>query len=366
MERALVNFFYCHPVGHAIEALYYANGHHAANPDREIAVALNAATATELADYCPFISAKYVVDHPLLTSANDSAQRVAHLPREWDWVIDESRRYQDFQLEMFPGLKDYYAATDQHLKPAQGRTVVTSPKPGYLRRQHLRLELPETAVTRRTITIMPSGSSEPALYPSADSWLLIMDALTDAYPDAQLVLVGKLAKNDRTSTSLTEKDLKRLLDHRSKPENCFDRGLVEQLSVVQASDVFLSPHTGFGMAVLAAGTPWLTLSGGRWFEFFFNGVPFRSIIPDTDRFPSYSTFDDLPVIDTDEGPRTPSMTRARITADLDRIVAAAGELRDGKLTYEQALSEYFPALLEAHNGDKTQLWSIDHVHMDYL
>nr|CEL17978.1 hypothetical protein [Kibdelosporangium sp. MJ126-NF4]CTQ90794.1 hypothetical protein [Kibdelosporangium sp. MJ126-NF4] len=27
MERALVNFFYCHPVGHAVEALYYANGH---------------------------------------------------------------------------------------------------------------------------------------------------------------------------------------------------------------------------------------------------------------------------------------------------------------------------------------------------
>ena len=43
-ERLLVNFFYAQPVGHAIEALYYANGHHAADPALEVAVALNAAT----------------------------------------------------------------------------------------------------------------------------------------------------------------------------------------------------------------------------------------------------------------------------------------------------------------------------------
>ncbi|ONI71111.1 hypothetical protein ALI144C_52195 [Actinosynnema sp. ALI-1.44] len=369
MGRALVNFFYCHPVGHAVEALYYANGHHAANPDMEFAVALNAATAVELADFCPFISAKYAVDHPLLESCADSAQRVAHLPRQWDWVIDESRRYQDFQLQLFPGLKDYYDATDKHLLPKHPRTVVTSPKVGYLRRQQLRLVLPDEARStsgQRTITIMPGGSSEPELYPSVESWLMIMDALTEAYPDARLVLVGKLARTDRTSTTLTETDLARLLAHRSGPVNCFDRGLTEQLATVEASDVFVSPHTGFGMAVLAVGTPWLALSGGRWFEFFFNGVPFRSIIPDTDRFPSYTTFGSLPVIDSDDGPRTPSMTKERFRADLDRIVAAAGELRDGTVSYEQCLSEYFPALLDANGGDKSRLWSIDAVHLDYL
>nr|WP_157528299.1 hypothetical protein [Kibdelosporangium sp. MJ126-NF4]CEL17976.1 hypothetical protein [Kibdelosporangium sp. MJ126-NF4]CTQ90796.1 hypothetical protein [Kibdelosporangium sp. MJ126-NF4] len=133
-----------------------------------------------------------------------------------------------------------------------------------------------------------------------------------------------------------------------------------------ASDVFVSPHTGFGMAAVAVGTPWLTLSGGRWFEFFFNGVPFRSIIPDTDRFPSYSTFGTLPVVDSEDGPRTPSMTIERIRADLDRIVVAAGELRDGTVSYEQALGEYFPALLAACGGDAARIWSIDAVHLDYL
>jgi hypothetical protein len=53
-ERLLVNFFYAHNLGHAVEALHYCLGHHRADPTREIAVALNGATAVELADFCPF------------------------------------------------------------------------------------------------------------------------------------------------------------------------------------------------------------------------------------------------------------------------------------------------------------------------
>jgi hypothetical protein len=37
-----------------VEALHYCLGHHRADPTREIAVALNGATAVELADFCPF------------------------------------------------------------------------------------------------------------------------------------------------------------------------------------------------------------------------------------------------------------------------------------------------------------------------
>jgi hypothetical protein len=66
-----VNFFYAHPVGHAVEALHYCLGHHAAAPDREIAVVLNAASAVELARFCPFVHRAYlesrhatVVDQP--------------------------------------------------------------------------------------------------------------------------------------------------------------------------------------------------------------------------------------------------------------------------------------------------------------
>ena len=37
------------------------------------------------------------------------------LPREWDWVLDDGRRHQPFQLEAFAGMRDYYAASDAHL-----------------------------------------------------------------------------------------------------------------------------------------------------------------------------------------------------------------------------------------------------------
>jgi hypothetical protein len=60
------------------------------------------------------------------------------------------------------------------------------------------------------------------------------------------------------------------------------------------------------MAALAVGTPWLALSGGRWFEYFFNRVPFRSMIPDPERYASFTQFVPAAGVDDDDGdgPRT--------------------------------------------------------------
>ena len=115
-DRLLVNFFYAPPVGHAVEALHYCLGHHLAHPEREISVVLNAASAVELAGFCPFVSEAFAVDHPLLEPCPDSAERQAAIPRRWDWVLDDHRRHQQLQLELFPGLRDYFPA----LVAAQG------------------------------------------------------------------------------------------------------------------------------------------------------------------------------------------------------------------------------------------------------
>ena len=214
---------------------------------------------------------------------------------------------------------------------------------------------------------MPSGSGERALYPSANSWLVMLDALADAFPGVEIALVGKRRRDRRTTTSLSHGELAQLLAHRARPLDCFDVPLAEQLAVVETCDLFLAPHTGFGMAALAVGTPWLALSGGRWFEYFFNRVPFRSIIPDPERYPSFTQFAPATMIeDTDGQPRTPSMTGARIRDDLDWIVGAARELLERSLTYEQSLRDYFPALLAAHGGDAGAIWSIDGVHLAYV
>jgi hypothetical protein len=376
----LVNFFYAQPVGHAVEALHYCLGHHAAIPEARISVALNAATAVELAGFCPFIADAYAIDHPLLEPCADSAARQTVVPEDWDWVLDDFRRHQAIQLEMFPGLRDYYRASDARLRAAHGRTTVAADPPGYLPHQHMRLDLPERARTSaaarwaahdagdpadRRIALMPAGSSAPELYPSRESWLTILDALAHAFPSTRVALIGKRTRDERTATAVGASDLSALLAHPSRPLNCFDLPLAEQLAVVESCDLFLSPHTGFGLAALAVDTPWLTLSGGRWFEYFFNHVPFRAILPDTGRYPSFSQLAPAQIID-DDGPRTPSMTRERIERDLPRIVAAAGELLAKSLSYEQALRDYFPALLAAHHGDPTPIWSIDGIHLRYL
>jgi hypothetical protein len=375
-ERLLVNFFYAQPVGHAIEALHYCQGHHAAAPDREVSIALNAATAYELAGYCPFVESVYAIEHPIIERCADSGRALAEVPRDWDWVVDDARRGQDVQLRAFPGMRDYYEASDLHLRAARGRTVAGDRSAGYVPRCPLRLGLPADARARARrrvpegihwIAVMPAGSGRRSLYPSVNSWRLILDALVERLPGVRFALIGKLRRDERTTSTLSSSELTELLAHPTRPIDCFDLELTDQLAIVEACDVFLSPHTGFGMAALAVGTPWLTLSGGRWFEYYFNHVPFRSIIPDTGHYPAFTQFEEPPEIsDRGDGPRTPSMTQSRVRDDLESITTAAAELIDGSLTYERALADYFPVLLAAHEGDASRIWSIDGVHFDYL
>ncbi|WP_051324105.1 hypothetical protein [Candidatus Solirubrobacter pratensis] len=161
MTRLLLNFFYAQPVGHAVEALHYANGYRLGGAG--VSVALNAATPVELAGLCPWLEHAYAIDHPFLEPASDPAALV-HVPREWDWVVDDVRRVQDFQLDLFPGMRGYYEASDAHFA-ARERIVTGAPRPPYVRHAPLRLELPPANDDddRPLIAVMPAGSSERAL-----------------------------------------------------------------------------------------------------------------------------------------------------------------------------------------------------------
>jgi hypothetical protein len=142
---------------------------------------------------------------------------------------------------------------------------------------------------------------------------------------------------------------------------------MQQLALVEACDLFLSPHTGFGMAALAVATPWLTLSGGSWPEYFFNSVPFYSLLPDPDRFGTYTPYMAPPMLDADadgEGPRTPGMSHARISHDLEELLDAATQLIERRLSYEQALRLHFARLLRI--VDRTQIWTFEGLHHAYV
>ena len=380
----LVNFFEAHNVGHVVEALHYCLGNHKANPASHLSVLLDALAPTELAQLCPFIEAVYPVKLPGYPedtsplSEEDCLATLQDVPREWDYVLDNPRRTVKPHLEAVPGFARYFKASDLHFRARKARVAIGANPPGYVPRGHLRLELPgenrlhvhEFASSGSPrIAVLPGGSSERWLYPSISSWEIILEALARRFPDASFCLVGKLGADGRTATSIEEDEVRRLLEACPGAANFFDFGLLDQLAAVEACDVFLSPHSGFGMAALAVGTPWLTISGGRWPEYFFNGVPFYSLLPDRDRFPTFSQFEDLPAIEEDtdgEGPRTPTMGRERILQDLDELLKATELLVEGRLEYRDALRSYFERFLRLNGSDRSRIFTIDDVHLEFV
>jgi hypothetical protein len=153
----------------------------------------------------------------------------------------------------------------------------------------------------------------------------------------------KLRRDERTSTSINREGQKRIAAATRDAVDCFDRPIVDQLAFVEAC--------------------------GRWPEFLFNGVPFYSLLPDPRRNAWYTFHDPPPMLSQDEdgeGPRTPSMTRARIREDLPELLEGARLLIERRLPYEQALERHFARLVERSGGEGSWIWSFDGIHTRYV
>jgi len=382
VERLLVNYWYAHPVGHTLEGLRYCLGYKTANPELAVSLLLNGATPVELARLWPFIDEVYAVPFTTFMSVpHDPAEALAAVPRQWDWLV-ENHRAREGQHQYFPGFKAFFDAAHAHLIPRHSTGVAGAEPPAYRPHQHLRLEPPadareEAAATvpdgSLAISVVLAGSSaDRHLYPSAASWQLILGELSRRYPDAIFCLVGKLAEDGRTTTRVGREELDRLLAAIPSVD-CFDRPLLEQLAVLERSALLVSPHTGFSFLASTVGTPWLAISGGNWHEYFFNGVPVYSLLPDPQCYPSFAWAGlgeaPLQLIGADEdgeGPRTPSMSVARIREDLEELLDAAERLIERTVTCDQILRDYFPRLLAAYHGDHSRVFSFDDLHKEYL
>jgi hypothetical protein len=372
-ESLLVNYMEFEAVGHVIEALRYALGYHCADTSRRIGVLLPSNSPWELAGLCPFVQQGVYPVSPILADLPGS---LAEIPGGWDWVVDNPRRHDPVHVAAWDGLDRWFETTDRELEARLGRGVIGVEPPSYLPHQQLRLQIPSSereaagallggAPVR--IAVMPTGSGPRWHYPSSASWQLIVHALRERHPGVRFCLLGKLRDDGRTCSSLAPDELARFAESFPDSVDGFDRPIVQQLALVEACDLFLSPHTGFGMAALAVATPWLTLSGGSWSEYFFNDVPFYSLLPDPERFGPYTPYTAPPMLASDddgEGPRTPSMSRARISHDLDELLDAAGQLIEQRLTYEQALSDHFSRLLRII--DPSHIWTFEGLHHDYV
>lgn len=382
-ETLLVNYWYAHPVGHALEGMRYALGYKAANPELRVSLLLNGATAVELARLCPFIDGVYPVPFTGFMEVDaDPAEALAGVPRAWDWVVENHRRRESAH-DRFRGFRAFFDAAQAHFEPRHPLGVAGREPPAYTPHQQLRLDLPPdtraaAAATigerSRAISVVLAGSSaERHLYPSTASWELILQALLERYPEAALLLIGKTTNDGRTTTRVGRAEVERLLTAVPAAIDCFDRPLLEQVALVEASDLLVSPHTGFSFVASTVGTPWLAISGGNWHEYFFNGEPVYSMLPDPQRYPSFAWAGigehPLQVIEEDddgEGPRTPSMSIARIREDLPELLHASELLIEKRLSYEDALADYFPRLLAVYDGDRGRTFSFDNIGELYL
>jgi hypothetical protein len=374
----LVDHWYSHAVGHVIEALRRCQGYHACNPSLRLGLVLNGASPLELVACAPFVREVFAVPYTSFGKPKGSP-RVAlrRIPRDWDYVLHHPAATESWHMQ-YEGLRRYYEASRRHFRARVAVGVAGLPPPDYAPHQVLRLELPEEArarvrrelAGRMSVAVMPAGSGASFVYPSTTSWLLVLDALGRRFPDAAFTLVGRLRVGEgRTLSGIARGDVDRLLSSLRHAVDGFDRPILDQLALVEASSLFVSPHTGFGHAAVAVGTPWLTLSGGDWHEAFFNGVPFHSVLPRDREQPVFVHGRPLPMVDADEdgeGPRARVMRAARIRDDLDEVVEAAAALVEGRVGYEEALAAYFPRLLDAYGGERTMVWAFEDVHVGYV
>src|SRR6266542_3247892 len=147
-ETLLVCYMEFSAVGHVIELLRHALGYHAADPSRRIGVLLPANSPRELTDLCPFVDAVYPVS-PMLDDLPDS---LAQVPRDWDWIVDNPRRYDPTHVAAWDGLDRFFETTERVLR-----------------------------------------------------------GLTERFPGARICLLGKLRADDRTCSTLGADELARLL-----------------------------------------------------------------------------------------------------------------------------------------------------------
>jgi hypothetical protein len=292
-KRILVYFVTWPAVGHVVEGIREAFGYSVAHPGSEVHLVLDSRTSVELADLCPWIAATHTVDTTLRAPGPDAFRDI---PREWDYVVFDRRHYTT-DSSWGPVYDSYRTEARRFFRArivsggCSGRAVP------YRRGLPLRIPLPEESLASAResvpaggahIALVPAGNGREPHYPSLASWMRIVEGLHRRFPDLTIELIGKLGREGNPSTTtFSRENVDDLLDRYPFCRDRFDIGLVNQLAVAQRCGVLVSPHMGLAFATLAVGTPWLTISGGRWREFFHVGTPFYSVLPNPARYAAF-------------------------------------------------------------------------------
>jgi hypothetical protein len=343
-------------VGHALEALRYTRGLVEANPGMDVHLALSDRCVPEIGEGCPWIAKIHPIHLADLEESEDPSA-LAHLPKDWDYIIDDLTIVHETD-DIDPALLDreaialrrYYRLTAETLSARLGRGALSPAMRlpeglAYRPNALVRLAVPTSARAAAAryahggekICVLLGGSFSYQWYPDVSSWVAILAALHEGLADPRFYLTGvRQPREGQTRTAgYTDGDVATVLGSGSDLVDCYDIGFWNQVALMESCDMVIAPRTGFAALSLCVGTPWLTIAGGDWPEYFFNGVPFYPVLPDDPHYPyrAHRYPEDTPV-------KVPSMRPEDIDRRIPEIVEAATLLLDPEFTYERAVERY--------------------------
>ncbi len=327
-----------------------AKGYFIANKNLDVYLLLNTDTPIELADACPWIKKTYPVSTDEVFKDGEKAKCLQNIPKHWDYINNDNRAGRlvkgNDRIELVKTQEVLHKIfhTKNYVKKSkynEDSILPVAPNPKII------LPIPSKAKTFTkkfkhrgpTIAIMLGGAKGLRQSPSVEMWLKICLALEQAIPNLKIYFTG-ITKSDhhRTFTKdFTLDDVNYLIKNLKNAESAYNIGLWNQIALIKKCDIFLSPHTGFAFLAFVVDTPWLEIATCRWPLYFLNDVPFYSVLPKCNSYPSL----DNRTKECDrllrEGKRVSCVEDNLIEKKIPEIVKGVKLLFDKTFTYDKAI-----------------------------
>jgi ADP-heptose:LPS heptosyltransferase len=359
-KTLLVNWVYYRPVGHALEGMKVARDYFEADRELKISLLLNSEMPYEIAALCPWIEKVYIADVKALAEYGMGAKCLEEIPVNWDYVVSDDR--------LMHSLNSY----TEELKSAN-QTIIKYLQAGIWKGNRffpqdenipqikldteMRFEVPESAkefIAKYShnglkIGILPAGSNADRIYPEARWWVKMMEAVTNSFPDVMFYITGTKSKEGNRSESYTfsDEDINLILSEIGNVENCFDIGIINQIALLEYCDLLISPHSGFAFLAGCVNTPWLSISGARWPEYFYNHIRFYNLLPSCKKYPCYTGMKEECVTEMKTGNPVVCMSTKELDKKIPEIIQGIKLLTDDDFTYEDSIELYRKSVLKS-------------------
>lgn len=358
-KTMLINWVYYRPVGHALEGLKVARDCYEANNDFKISVLLNSEMPYEIAALCPWIDNVFIVDVRELAELGVKAKCLEQIPANWDFVVSDDRLTHSLN-SYSEELKTANQTLSEYLQAGIWKGNRFGPQnekmPKIRFDTEMRFTVPESAKEfigkfrhdGLKICILPAGSNADQIYPEAVWWIKLMKSITHSFPNVQFYMTGAKNKIENRSESYTfsEGDINKILKNIDNVDNCFDIGIINQIALLEYSDVLISPHSGFAFLAGCVNTPWLTISGTRWPEYFYNHIKFYSVLPSCKKYPCYTGMKSECITELKNGNPVVCMSTNSLDRKIPEIIRGIKKLTDNKFTYRDSIELYREKVLE--------------------